>query len=381
MTPITLVQPKQISFGNGCLTKFIQYFISLGYKHLYLLTTPEVYPLIQQSVKTISDSGIAITIDDSIVKEPTVQMFNHTLHEARQSEIDSVVGIGGGSVLDVAKLVAALINRKQSLDEIYGIGKLSGRETYLACLPTTSGTGSEVSPNSILLDENDRLKKGIISPYLVPDAAFIDPLLTLTLPPKLTASTGIDALTHCIEAYANKFAHPIVDTYALKGIELIGQNLMSAFNNGADESARAKMSLASLYGGLCLGPVNTAAVHALAYPLGSAFNVAHGISNAVLLPFVMRFNLSSAPKRYANIAKALGVEIATSVEETALRGINRITQLLLDCNIPTRLSQLNISSEDIENMASSAMTVTRLLKNNLKEVTLEDAVTIYKEAY
>src|SRR5262249_48336492 len=160
---------------------------------------------------------------------------------------------------------------------------------FLVCLPTTAGTGSEVSPNAILLDEADQLKKGVVSPYLVPDAAYVDPQLTRSVPPSVTAATGLDALTHCIEAYANKFAHPAVDLYALQGVGIIAQNLLRAVRNGGDMEARTELSLGSFYGGLCLGPVNTAAVHALAYPLGGQFHVAHGVSNAVLLPHVIRF--------------------------------------------------------------------------------------------
>ncbi len=223
-----------------------------------------------------------------------------------------------------------------------GINLLPGRELFLVCLPTTAGTGSEVSPNAILLDETDQLKKGVVSPHLVPDAAFIDPLLTLTVPAAVTASTGLDALTHCIEAYANKFAHPITDLYALQGIRLISANLLRAVRNGADAEARAGLALGSLYGGLCLGPVNTAAVHALAYPLGSRFKIAHGVSNAVLLPNVLRFNFSAAPERYAEVAVALGVERSRSALSTAEHGVERLAELSRACGVPQRLSDFNI---------------------------------------
>ena len=205
---------------------------------------------------------------------------------------------------------------------------MHGRELPLVCLPTTAGTGAEVSPNAILLDEADELKKGVVSPHLVPDAAFVDPLLTISVPPAVTAATGLDALTHCIEAYANKFAHPIVDTYALQGIRLISANLVRAVRNGNDIEARAALALGSLYGGLCLGPVNTAAVHALAYPLGGRFHIAHGVSNALLLPHVLRFNFSAAPERYAEIAVALGVARNGSDLGTAEQGVEFLSQLI-----------------------------------------------------
>jgi alcohol dehydrogenase class IV len=197
----------------------------------------------------------------------------------------------------------------------------------------------------------------------------------------VTAATGVDALVHCIEAYANRFAHPMVDLYALQGVRLIGASLLRAVEKGDDLEARAEMALGSLYGGLCLGPVNTAAVHALAYPLGGEFHVAHGVSNAVLLPAVMAFNLPASPQRYADIALALGVEPGDTPLETAQRGVARIRELYAQCGVPAHLSELGISADSIPRMAEWAMKVTRLLKNNLRELTASDAEEIYRAAY
>ena len=224
-------------------------------------------------------------------------------------------------------------------------------------------------------------KKGVISPHLVPDAAFVDPLLMHSVPPAVTAATGLDALTHCIEAYANKFAHPIVDIYAMQGIRLISANLERAVRNGRDAEARANLALGSLLGGLCLGPVNTAAVHALAYPIGGRFHIAHGVSNAVLLPHVLRFNLPSAPDRYADVAAAMGVERNGSATTAAERGLTSIAQLSKACGVPQRLSQLGVPREAIPAMAKGAMQVQRLLKNNPRPVTEADAIQIYEQTF
>jgi alcohol dehydrogenase class IV len=303
------------------------------------------------------------------------------LAAARSAKPDAVIGLGGGSAMDVAKLIAALYDGRQDVRDVFGIDVLSSRTLQLACLPTTAGTGSEVSPNAILLDEAEGLKKGIVSPHLVPDAAYVDPLLTVTVPPAVTAATGIDALTHCIEAYANRFAHPMIDLYALQGIRLIAGSLLRAVQNGEDLESRTDVALGSYYGGLCLAPVNTAAVHALAYPLGSEFHVAHGVSNAVLLPHVLRFNLPAAPERYAEMAVALGVEASSSAEETAQQGLDRISELCQQCGIPSGLSELGVPEEAIPGMAVAAMKVTRLLKNNLRQVTAADAEDIYRAAF
>ena len=316
----------------------------------------------------------------SIAGEPTVRDFEALMEQVRGTTLDAVIGIGGGSVLDAAKLVAVLHGQAPTARDCLGIDRLPPRRCHLACLPTTAGTGSEVSPNSILLDETDDLKKGLISPWLVPDAAYVDPELMLSVPPAVTAFTGIDALVHCIEAYANRFAHPIVDLHALEGVRLISGSLRQAVQHGGDLEARSRVALGSLYGGLCLGPVNTAAVHALAYPLGGEFKIAHGLSNALLLPHVLRFNLPAAPARYAAIARALGVETGADDAETAARGVDELTRLCADCGIPRSLGDLNVPRSAIPRMADAAMTVQRLLKNNVREVTADDARRIYEEA-
>ena len=190
----------------------------------------------------------------------------------------------------------------------------------------------------------------------------------------------MDALTHCIEAYANRFAHPIVDVYALEGIRQIARHLATAVEHGNNVAARTAVALGSLYGGMCLGPVNTAAVHALAYPLGSEFHVAHGVSNAVLLPHVLEFNLPAAPARYAAIAAAMGVEHASDHVTTAQRGLEQIRELSRRCGILAHMTALGIPAEAVERMARSAMTVTRLLERNVREVTLQNAIDIYRRA-
>ena len=381
MREITLLQPQKIVFGSGSTARFCADFLDMGYKRLFVLTAPPIRPLIASMVKTLTDAGVSVNIYDNIVGEPTVNDFKRILEAAREVNADSVVGVGGGSVLDLAKLVATLLHSEQQVEQLFGTGFIKGRGVWFACMPTTAGTGSEVSPNAILLDETDKLKKGIVSPYLLADVAYVDPELTLTVPAKITAETGMDALTHCIEAYTNKFAHPAVDMYALMGIKLIAANLLRAVKDGKDLEAREALLLGSLYGGLCLGPVNTAAVHALSYPLGGEFHISHGLSNAILLPSVMRFNRSANLTKYAEVAVACGVTPGANEEETALRGVEFITQLSKDCGIPTKLTEIGIPHEAVDCMAAAAIQVQRLLKNNPREVTEEDARAIYESLY
>ncbi|MGC4033170.1 MAG: iron-containing alcohol dehydrogenase [Tepidisphaeraceae bacterium] len=375
---VTLLSPKKLVFGVDCAKQFAADVAAAGWKKLFAVCSPSTSPMLRQ---LIAGRPFEVVIFDDIRGEPTVAKFEEALAAARHAKPDAVIGFGGGSPLDVAKLVAALYDGKQHIGDVFGIGKLAGRALPVVCLPTTAGTGSEVSPNAILLDEKAQLKKGVVSPFLVAEAAYVDPLLTLAVPPAVTAATGVDALTHCIEAYANKLAHPMIDPLALEGIRLISANLRTAVHDGKNIAARTAVALGSLYGGLCLGPVNTGAVHALAYPLGGEFHVAHGVSNSLLLPHVLKFNLPAAPQRYAAVARAMGVTLNGSDEAVAEAGLREIEKLSSECGIPPRLRDFNIPHDAIGRLAASAMTVTRLLDRNVRTVTEADAIAIYEQAW
>ena len=396
MKAITLQQPQKIVFGTGCIKNFEEDYQKTGQRRLFVLTAPPIRPLIEETLDVLQAAGISMEVYQDITAEPTLNDFNSIVEQARRFQADSVVGIGGGSVLDVAKLVAAFAPADQQAEDCFGTGFIRQKGLWLACLPTTAGTGSEVSPNAILLDERDHLKKGIVSPFLLADAAYVDPRLTWTVPAKVTADTGMDALTHCIEAYTNKFAHPSVDIYALQGIRLISRNLETAVRlaSSADRrgsategpsqeyiEAREALAFGSLYGGLCLGPVNTAAVHALSYPLGGEFHIPHGLSNAILLPSVMKFNAEACPQRYADVAIAMGCTPGANDEETAQHGVDFIYQLAASVGIPDKLTALGIPQTAVDGMARAAMEVQRLLKNNPRTVTEQDARDIYNSLY
>jgi len=380
MNSITLLQPQKIVFGENTINELATDAILEGSKRILFLVATPILNAVEHTVKSLQINNKEVNlVEYRFVGEPTFAQFNQLLEKHQAFNPDCVIGVGGGSVLDCAKLLAALINNTQKLEDVVGIGFLKARDIKLICVPTTSGTGSEVSPNAILLNEETQAKSGIISPFLVPDACYIDPVLTVSLPPKLTAETGIDALSHCVEAYTNKFAHPAVDTYALRGIQLISDNIQKAYENGNNIEARSALLLGSMYGGLCLGPVNTSAVHALSYGLGGKFHVAHGLSNAILMPEVLRFNLSANPKRHAEVARALGITWNGKDEHIASIGIEKIEALSKACGIPQKLSEIGITEDVVPELADIAMKVTRLLKNNPREVTREDAINIYKK--
>ena len=381
MKNITLLQPQKTVFGTGCISQFPEDYLKSGYKKLFVITMPIMRSMTSQMFDDLSANGIDVKFYEDVHGEPSIADFKKVLKAAEDFDADSFLGIGGGSILDLTKLVATLLGSSQQVEDLFGTGLIEHRGKWFACVPTTAGTGSEMSPNAILLDERDALKKGVVSQYLIADAAYIDPKLTWTVPAKVTAETGIDALTHCIEAYTNKFSHPMVDMFAIKGIELIARNLARAVRRGDDVEAREALAIGSMYGGLCLGPVNTAAVHALSYPLGGEYHISHGLSNAILLPTVMRFNCQACVKRYADVAMACGVEPCDSDEETALKGVEFVASLSKECGIPATLTEIGIPYSAVEHMAKAAMDVQRLLKNNPREVTEADARKIYESLY
>lgn len=380
MRTVTFLNPAKLVFGPEAYATLKQDILDSGRQRLFVVSIEPLAPQMQELATEFDAAGIVCEFDYSIVEEPTFAEFEILLQRLRSFDADCVIGIGGGSVMDVAKLLAAQMKNSQTTDDIVGIGNLAERQTYMVCVPTTSGTGSEVSPNALFTND-DGSKVGVISPFLVPDAAYICAELTVSVPASVTAATGIDALTHCLEAYANNFSHPMTDIIAIEGIRLIAENLVRACEDGSDVDARTQVALGSVYGGMCLGPVNTGAVHALAYPLGTEFHIPHGLSNALLLPYVMDFNLPNAIPQYAKVAIAVGAAAGDNDEATARNGIEKIRQLINDCNLPSRLSEADIPADAIDSLADGAIKVQRLLKNNPRDVTLDDAKAIYRAAY
>ncbi|MBN8781977.1 MAG: iron-containing alcohol dehydrogenase [Terrimonas ferruginea] len=377
---LQLFFPGKLIIGNGCLQQLQEEVIDKNYRRVFLMTIEPLKAALTEMLEAWQQKGIGVEIYTAIVQEPSFADFATVMKTATPFDPDVVIGTGGGSVLDVAKLVAAQLHNEQTLSEYVGIGLLKGRKVPLICAPATAGTGSEVSPNAILVDP-DNQKKGIISPWLVPDQVYVDPLLTISVPPAITAATGIDALTHCLEAYTNKFAQPFIDMFAAEGMRRISANIVKAVQQGNDVYAREQVAMGSLLGGFCLGPVNTAGVHALSYPLGSKFHLPHGLSNALLLPYVMEYNIPAAVDRYADVAIALGCERQSSAEQTAKAGVTRIRELIRDCGLPATLADVNVPEEAIPAMAAEAITIQRLLKNNPRTIGEADAIAIYKAAF
>lgn len=374
---LTLSSPGKLVFGKDCIGRCGESVAARKFARVLVICSPST----RRYLERLALGNATVEVLGNINREPTVAVFEESCKAAAKFKPDVVIGLGGGSPLDLAKLVAALWNSKQKLTDVFGIGLLANRGTPLFCVPTTAGTGSEVSPNAILLDEKDEMKKAVISPYLVPDGTYVDPVLTESVPPAATAATGIDALTHCIEAYANVNAHPLVDAWALQGISLIGSHLERAVKDGTDYEAREAVALGSVLGGMCLGPVNTAGVHALAYPLGGRYHIAHGLSIAIMLPYVLRFSLPAMPGRYGQIARSLGVSPLHGLQpDLAEAGVEKLTALISACGLRQGLADLGVSTNDLPGLVEQGLSVKRLLKNNPREVTAPDALAIYTAA-
>lgn len=300
IAPLTLHQPRRLAVGAGTIADVGTWAADAG--SVLVIATP----ITAGFVDRLTLSG-RVTVFDAIPGEPDVDTLNAALDAARQSKPDVIVGLGGGSVLDVAKLVAVLWDSEQTLADVAGPNRVLGRKTRLAQVATTAGTGSEAGIRSLITDPAKGNKIAVESPHMIADFAVLDPELTYSVPSAVTAATGVDAMAHCVEAFTNRRAHPMIDGFARMGFKLVGKYLARAVRDGADTEAREGMMLASYYGGICLGPVNTAAGHAIAYPLGTRLRLPHGLANAIIFPHVLAFNQPVAVSKTAEVAQALGL--------------------------------------------------------------------------
>jgi alcohol dehydrogenase class IV len=329
----------------------------------------------------LKKEGIEIDIFNKVIPDPDIGCAEACVEMAKRERYELILGVGGGSPMDIASVASVMSTNPGRIQDYLGINlvKKPGIPTIL--IPTTAGTGAEVTPNAILTDVEAKLKKAIVSPFILPRVAIVDPLLSLSMPPPVTSSSGIDALTHAIESYTSNNATVLTDLFAKEAIMLIGRSLRTAVANGNNLQARYDMSIGSLYAGIALANAGVTAVHALAYPLGGQFNVAHGIANGLLLPYVMEFNVLGDIPKFAQIAQLLGEKVEPlPLLEQAYRAANAVKAMYKDLKIPQSLTELGVPKEAIPGMAKAAMNVTRLMGNNPREMTVEDVERIYEEA-
>lgn len=336
--------------------------------------------IFEDIIQRLSDEKIALTIYDEIRKEPTVEDIDTAIKELKvPASFDCVLGIGGGSAIDLAKLLAVSAGINGSVKDYVGTGLIESSGLPMVVLPTTSGTGAEATPNAIVKDLEEECKKGIVSPYLIPDLVVLDPELTISLPAGVTAATGIDAFTHAIECFICNKSNPMSDLFAVESMRLISGNLRQAVRDGGDKTARYQMALGSFYGGVAITNSGTGGVHALAYPLGGKYGVSHGLSNAILLADVMDFNAAAVPEKFVRIAEVMGCELSNCTRDEIINSaLAEIRSLVNDVGISNE--SLNIREESLAEMAEAAMSVTRLLQNNPRPIKYEDAYEIYQSS-
>ena len=340
--------------------------------------------LCEPALASLRAQGAAVTVFDAVEADPSRETLMRAVVAGKAAKITGVAGFGGGSSLDVAKLAALLLGSGEDLDAAWGVGQAKGPRLPLVLVPTTAGTGSEVTPVSIITVGAEE-KRGVSSPVILPDVAVLDADLTLGLPPAITAATGIDAMVHAIESYASKNANnnPLSAMLAKEALRLLGGNIETVIADGGNRQARGAMLLGSMLAGQAFANSPVAAVHALAYPIGSTFHIPHGLSNALVLPHVLRFNAPQAAHLYAGIAADafphLGREENAEARCTAF--IDELAALSGRVGLQPRLRDVGIPEEALAKMAADAMKQQRLLVNNPREVTQEDALAIYRAAW
>ena len=354
-----------------------------GARNAMLVTDPGFLKtgLVEAPAASLKQAGIAVHIYADVVADPPENVVLRAVEFTRSRDIDIVIGLGGGSSMDVAKLIAVLAGSDQQLAHIYGIGNVTGTRLPLVQIPTTAGTGSEVT-NIAIVTTGETTKMGVVSPQLYADLAVLDATLTLGLPPLVSAATGIDAMVHAIEAFTSRHKkNPLSDLLARQALTLLSKNLLTVCEDGANLAARQDMLLGAYFAGQAFSNAPVAAVHALAYPIGGIFHVPHGLSNSLVLPHVLRFNLPEATEHYAELAGIVAPEAKGSVEARAEALIVAMQHIAMRTGIETTLRQVGVAETDLDRLADDAMLQTRLLGNNPREVTRADARAIYGAAF
>ncbi|MDR3412196.1 MAG: iron-containing alcohol dehydrogenase [Formivibrio sp.] len=382
MSTYSLLNAGRVLAGPDSIDSLVEVVADFGATKVLIISDQGVARagLINRPRALLEAAGITVTVLDNTPPEPEVEQVNAIFAAAQQQHCELVIGIGGGSAMDTAKIVAVLLNNTVSLRELLAKAPIARRGVPTVMIPTTAGTGSEATPNSIVLVPEDELKVGIVSPKLMPDCIILDPKMTLGLPPAITASTGMDALCHAIECYTSKKGNPFSELLALKAITLLSRSIRTAFTTGSDIDARHDMLLGALYGGMSIATSSTTAVHALAYPLGGKYRMPHGVSNAILLPYVMRFNSVGNADKFRDMAIAMGLDVAKlSAEDAATAMIDALFALNRDLEIPADLKRWKITAADLDTLVDGAAKVTRLLDNNPRPMSKDDIRAIYTQ--
>jgi alcohol dehydrogenase class IV len=382
MAPFTFNTTPSIRMGAGLMDELGSIAKAICGERVLLITDPGMMAtgIVDRALASLKAGGVAVTVFADVQADPPESVILAATAAAK--DVTGIIGLGGGSSIDVAKLAALLATGRETLKDVYGVGMAKGPRLPLIAVPTTAGTGSEVTPISIVTTGASE-KMGVVSPVIIPDLALLDPELTRDLPAHVTAATGVDAMVHAIEAYASASPNnnPISRALACEALRLMGASLERAVTAPHDMEARADMLLGSLLAGQAFANSPVAAVHALAYPIGGHFKVPHGLSNALVLPHVLRFNAETAPEAYADLAPIAFPKLAgLGTKEAAVGFADELAALSARCGLPENLRGVGITKDDLPLLTRDAMNQTRLLVNNPREVTDADAQAIYEAA-
>jgi len=383
MKDILFQMPRKIEVGFSKSREIVNIIKKMKLKKILIVIDYNLKKLgiADHILNNFTDENIPFTVFDNIKNEPTIAEIDQAMKDLNiSSEYDGIIGIGGGSAIDATKLLAVSGSIEGSIKNYLDTSVINEPGLPTIILPTTSGTGAEVTPNAIVKDKKEEWKKAVVSPYLIPDLVILDPELTLSLPPKVTAETGIDAFTHAIECFIGNKSNPMSDLFALDSMRLISKYLRRAVKNGRDKEARYYLAIGSLYGGIAITNSGTGGVHALAYPLGGKYNFSHGLSNSLLLSEVMKFNAKAVPEKFVKVAEAMNIQTNDiSAEQIVESVVEEIRILVSDVGIT--LGGFDISEKALDNLAKMVISEQqRLLENNPRPITYEDALKIYKKS-
>lgn len=383
MTSFTFGFPTTVCSGRGAIWSLLDFFKDVEVKKLLIVTDPGVRnaDLFATIMKVMSESGVVFSVYSDVEPNPSTDVLTEAVNILLADKFDAVLGVGGGSSLDVAKAAAAMATNPGNVLDYEGVGKLKNPPLPLFAVPTTAGTGSECTPATVITDKNNHFKVSVISPYLYPKFAILDPELVVGLPPSITAATGMDALTHGIESYVSKQANPISKGLAIQSIRMISESLVSSYENGSDLYDREKLLIASLMSGIAFSQSRLGNVHAISHTFGGIFNIPHGLANATLLPYVMRYNLKACPDLFKDIAVAMGQDV-TGLDsiEAGYKAIKAVSDMNVSLNIPSATKELGVDLQYLDSMVNDSMRSGNVLVNP-RETSSNDIRDIILKSY
>ncbi len=376
--------PTRVVFGINALKKVPSICKEKGYQRVFAvtgMTSTRTSPHFVDLVKSLNEQGIVVEVFSDVEADPSVETVDRGAAKLAEFQADAVLAFGGGSPMDAAKSISMVCaNGGSILEYMRGKNVFGRRGAPLICVPTTAGTGSEVTASAVTTDKTSREKIGIGHDFQMPDYAIIDPVVQTSMPPSVTAATGMDALTHAIEAYVALKANPMTDGLALSAIRMIAENLRLACANGQDLTARANMAMASLMAGVAFTNAGLGAVHAIAHPVGAQFGVSHGSANGIVLPYVMEYCLMANYPKFREIAVAMGKNVqGIGLRDSAALAVEAVEELKWDVGIPVSLDKIGVPEDALEAIAKDAATF-RLLPNSPRRLTIEDLRVIIARA-